>query len=368
MPNSKKSKNVVDDKGFKRLVSALDPRYELPSRRELTRTHLPNIYDQEVKRVKKELENTNAVSETDIWTSRATKGFITVTAHFISPTWELKSVVLETIRMQEARTAANIAEELTTTCNNRNILNKVCSVVTDNAANITSAVNNIMKLRHLPCFAHTLNLVARDSIENTEEVKHLQEKVKQIVTYFHHRVKASDKLSKLQEHHGVPVKKLIQDVETRWNSTYYMMQRFVQESQLITTTLYLTGRNDMCLNNEELELITKTVAVLEPFEQATREMSADKFTSLSKIIPMVKGLQDHMHSSEDKEVHQLYRTFPLGPYIKMRRYMEESPIPRKEDPLEWWKKHAALCSKLHEQAKMFLCSPASSVPSERLFF
>ncbi|XP_042203813.1 E3 SUMO-protein ligase ZBED1-like [Homarus americanus] len=56
-----------------------------------------------------------------------------------------------------------------------------------------------------------------------------------------------------------------------------------------------------------------------------------------------------------------------GPYIEIRRYMEESPIPREGDPLDWWEKPAALFPKLQEQAKMFLCSPTSSVPSERLF-
>lgn len=45
----------------------------------------------------------------------------------------------------------------------------------------------------------------------------MQEKVGKIVTYFHHSVKASDKLNGLQEHHSLPIKKLIQDVETRKN-------------------------------------------------------------------------------------------------------------------------------------------------------
>lgn len=89
--------SVVEDKGLKHLVSALDPRYELPSRTELVRNHLPSIFNQEVDRVKTALEMTNAVSlTTDIWTPRTTKGFITVTAHFISPSWELKTLALET--------------------------------------------------------------------------------------------------------------------------------------------------------------------------------------------------------------------------------------------------------------------------------
>ena len=132
----------------------------------------------------------------------------------------------------------------------------------------------------------------------------MQEKIKHTVTYFHHSVKASYTLSQLQEEHGLPVNRLTQDVATQWHSTYFMMQRFVQQSHLITTALFLMGRNYMCLDNEALEMITKTVTVLEPYEEVTKEMSADKFTSLSKVIPMFRGLQDYA-LKRGKEIHQL---------------------------------------------------------------
>ena len=45
--------SVVEDKGFKKLVNGLNPRYDLPSRREIGRTLLPSIYNREVERVRK---------------------------------------------------------------------------------------------------------------------------------------------------------------------------------------------------------------------------------------------------------------------------------------------------------------------------
>ena len=47
----------------------------------------------------------------------------------------------------------------------------------------------------------------------------------------------------------------------------------------------------MCLLPENLELIKKAVNVLQPFEIATTEMSADKYVSISKIIPIARSLQ-----------------------------------------------------------------------------
>ena len=73
----------------------------------------------------------------------------------------------------------------------------------DNAANMTAAVN-LLKLRHVPCFAHTLNLVVQDSIKSNGDVQKLKEKIKAIVSFFHHSVKASDKLRLVQEQHNQP--------------------------------------------------------------------------------------------------------------------------------------------------------------------
>ena len=45
---------------------------------------------------------------TDIWTSQATMGYVTVTCHFLMDNWELKSIVLETTQIEESHTAENI--------------------------------------------------------------------------------------------------------------------------------------------------------------------------------------------------------------------------------------------------------------------
>ncbi|KAK4329592.1 hypothetical protein Pmani_000067 [Petrolisthes manimaculis] len=127
---------------------------------------------------------------------------------------------------------------------------------------------------------------------NSEEVRQVREKVKAIVTFYHHSVKASYKLAEIQEEKGLQKKKLITDVDTRWNSIYYMLECFEEQYEVITTTLCLFGKHQMCLSSDELETVKNAVQVLEPFEEATREMSAEKITTLSKIIPLIRALQD----------------------------------------------------------------------------
>ena len=85
---------IVEDKGFKKFVSLLDPKYQPPSRRNLMR----RIPVKEI--VKNKLNASSTVClTTDIWTSRASQGYMTVTYHFIDESWLLKTFVLETFHL-----------------------------------------------------------------------------------------------------------------------------------------------------------------------------------------------------------------------------------------------------------------------------
>ena len=88
---------------------------------------------------------------------------------------------------------------------------------------------------HIPCFAHTLNLVVSEAIKADASVHGLKKNCKQIVT-----TESTEKLKEIQGQLGIPDHKLIRGVETRWNSTYYMFQRITDQHQAVTTTLCLS--------------------------------------------------------------------------------------------------------------------------------
>ena len=57
--------------------------------------------------------------------------YVTVTCHFLTDEWELKSVVLETIQIEESHTADNIGAALVAITNKWSIMEKVYCVITD---------------------------------------------------------------------------------------------------------------------------------------------------------------------------------------------------------------------------------------------
>ncbi|XP_051982267.1 zinc finger BED domain-containing protein 4-like [Xyrauchen texanus] len=108
---------------------------------------------------------------------------------------------------------------------------------------------------------------------------------------FHGHTKATEKLRAVQQQMQIAEHKLIQSVETRWNSVFYMLDRLHEQHEAVTTVLCLLGRSELCINVGELSLITQTVDALRPFEEMTREVSSEKYVSVSKVIPLVSLLQ-----------------------------------------------------------------------------
>ncbi|XP_067305981.1 E3 SUMO-protein ligase ZBED1-like [Pseudorasbora parva] len=220
-----------------------------------------------------------------MWTSRSTEAYLTVTCHVID-NWQMQEFVLETCHFSAQHTSDNISEELKRIAEEWGITQKVLAVVTDNGANMVSAVHKAW-WKHYPCFAHTLNLVVKDAIKASPEISHLLEKCRNIVSFFHHSTKATEKLKQLQKKLKVAEHKLIISVETRWNSAFYMLERLHEQMDPVTTALCLLKKSDLCFTNEEQSVVHLTIEALKPFEEATREVSAEKNISVSKIIPLV---------------------------------------------------------------------------------
>ena len=103
---------------------------------------------------------------TDCWTSQQTKGYMTVTLHFINAQWQLRSRVLSTSTTQVGGSddAQNLAPGMQKVFQARGISEKVKTITSDNSPNVKAAVE---LLQVKPCFTHTLNLATKDVIIRT---------------------------------------------------------------------------------------------------------------------------------------------------------------------------------------------------------
>ena len=198
------SATIVEDTGFQSLVRLLDSRYQLPSRRQIMRSLLPDMYTTRAGEIKRELLQISHVALTsDLWTSRTTKSYLTITCYFVTSTWELKSLVLETFGFKNDHTAENIAASFQKIAEEWGITREVVAMVTDNAANVVAAVRHT-GWTHVPFFAHTLNLSVSEAIKADTKIHQLRKSCRDIVSFFHRSVKASENLKEIQLQLGIP--------------------------------------------------------------------------------------------------------------------------------------------------------------------
>ncbi|XP_063775419.1 E3 SUMO-protein ligase ZBED1-like [Pseudophryne corroboree] len=287
--------SIVEEDEFKKFVHSLCPAYNLPTRKTVSSSLLLRLYNSTVQEVRSTLQEVDAVClTTDSWTSLNNQSFNAITAHFINSEWQLRSVLLECLEMPERHTSENLCRRLKDTVHEWGLENKVVAVVTDNAANIVAAVR-LCKWRHLPCFAHCVNLVVHAGI-SVSGIHIIINKIKGIVEFFKKSSHGLTKLHDTQKQMGLPELKLTQDVPTRWNSTLDMISRIVMVKDAVVATLAVLHTELNTLTSHEWTVAEKSIDVLQIFQDVTVEVSAEKSVPRSKVILFVKIMNKKMES------------------------------------------------------------------------
>lgn len=291
--------SVVEDRDFVKLCKMLNPNYQLPSRKTISNTFIPKLYNDTKEEVKLQLRNASAVCvTTDAWTSLKNENYIAVTIHFIDAEFVLKTFLLECFKYAERHTAENLAHEIRRVLREWSVNEKVEAVVSDNAANITAAIR-ILGWKHVPCFAHTLNLIVQSSLQ---EIADLRAKMKSVVEFFKRSPKASEKLKSIQRQMNCPDITLKQDVPTRWNSTYDMFRRILLlREPLVSACAVLNTEHK--LSADDFSVVERACQILKIFEDITVEVSAEKSITVSKIILFGQALRTHCNESEQYAVN-----------------------------------------------------------------
>lgn len=286
--------SIVQDKGFRQYTKALNSSYDIPSRQVISKTFVTSFYEECLEKCKEKIKEVQAVSlTTDCWTSGNNESFMGVTIHFIDEDFKLQTMLLKCAVFNVSHTSANLSADLNNITEEWGVRQKVVLAISDNAANITSAIKNGTGWKFFGCYAHTLNLIVKDALNVQPEITEIIGKVKTIVTHFKQSSKATAKLITFQNNSGIkPSKKLLQDVVTRWNSTFHMIERFVELEETVRSTVALLDAALPQLSPDEWCILMELRTILEPFEDATRAISGQQYLVSSLAIVITGGLLD----------------------------------------------------------------------------
>ena len=85
---------IVEKPGFKKMVSKLDLKYQLPTRKYFSNNEIPHMYSEMVEKVKKDISTVKYFAAmTDLWTSTANQPYLSCTIHFINECGSLSLIV-----------------------------------------------------------------------------------------------------------------------------------------------------------------------------------------------------------------------------------------------------------------------------------
>ena len=186
--------STIEGAGFQHFCATLEPRYVIPSRKTIS-TRVKEMYEHVRGVVQTQLDSVSVCALTmDFWSSRNVDSYLGVTAHFITQAWELDSCILQVREVTERHTIVNVSEEISGVLDEWKVGAKLEAITTDNARNIVGAVCH-QKLRHIPCFAHTLQLGVRAGLE-LPSVSSVLSRCCKIVGHFHHSYVAQNELEK----------------------------------------------------------------------------------------------------------------------------------------------------------------------------
>ena len=153
------------------------------------------------------------------------------------------------------------------------------------------------------CVAHRLQNAVKSAVEK-QSMQKLLGKCRHLVSHFKHSALASDNLGKKQKVLGFkkPLR-VIQEVATRWNSTFHMLQRLVVLKQPIR--LYLedamneTDQKSYDLTDSQWSVVKGLLSILEAVDQVTITLSGKKYSTLSWCLPLLFGLRDAAKQEEN---------------------------------------------------------------------
>ena len=295
---------LVEQEGIRDLCVYLNSD-ALPISRNTIKADIEKMYKREKERVKTEL---NSISSricltADLWTSIATDGYLALTAHFVDEDWILQKRVLNFHHMPPPHGGPILAEKVIDLLRDWAVEKKVFTITLDNASYNDGMVNLLkqhLRLRntlfcegeffHVRCSAHVLNLIVQDGVKViSKPVSKIRECVKYIRASESRKLKFAECIVQV----SLPCNKRVhQDVPTRWNSTFVMLDSAL-EYKLAFHQLHVVDRNFSRFypTEEEWLKVQKFTTLLRPFYDLTTLFSGTNYPTANLYFHGVWKIQ-----------------------------------------------------------------------------
>ena len=297
---------MTEDPEFREFCEVLDPNYELPCR-ETIRKDMEGTYAVEKEKFMKKLEKVPFLFGTnDGATAMNSESFVCNTVHFVDPeTWKFEFEILGCTMMKERHTAKNYRRHIDNTEEDFGIKGKVFGYTTDNENKMHKAFEDDERNG---CIAHIQSKTMEKAVEAVKCISLVRKKLRKVAK-LNKFSKFKYALDEAQKSKGLPQRKVLQEVKTRFTSTQTMLQSVMSFDEQKTkeetqnkAKLNIEAVNDaldrvgskkaqeLKLSGSDVEIIVATSCVLGPICDMLTMLGGDKYVTGSIVLPYMKKI------------------------------------------------------------------------------
>lgn len=308
--------SMFESEHWKKFFNLCRPTFKVPSRKQMSTTHLNESYEKIRNEVKSQIDDEAMVSiMSDGWSNIRNEGIINYMVH------TSKGDLFYDFSLPKAQrhTGIYIASELSRIIEEIGA-SKVTAVITDNAANMRAAWAEL-KMRYpslqcIGCGSHTQNLLMKDMESMTTLRDHVTT-CKLVVKFFKLKHVPNAVLQEKQCGNGISLKL---PVETRWGSTVACMDSIQANKQWLKESIVNIDVDSIAPANIKTSILSdvfwdrneKFLKLLSPLVRLITYMENTNAT-LSDVRHKIYKLKDHfsaqMSESPFAEEKSLMKNF-----------------------------------------------------------
>ncbi|QVM12424.1 hypothetical protein D8B26_007053 [Coccidioides posadasii str. Silveira] len=278
----------------------------------------------------------------DNWTSPNNLAFMAINGYYITKDWEYREHLLGFESLEGAHTGKNMAEILQQSLAAWRLESNLLAITSDNASNngtmrahlthqLRPALQQLNKTTDwdaesgtIPCLAHVIQLVVRelvcnlkiqpdndalpttfdessitDDLASTDTFANTLRKIRLVAN----ATNASPQLAaRFREYQQENQRKMIQDVRTRWNSTYEMCVRALLLRQAVDLWIQDSSPKYQRLRllDHDWKQLEYMVGLLQPFSRFTKVLSKTTGPTIHLVWATYNHLFQHLEREEDK--------------------------------------------------------------------
>lgn len=318
--------STVHGRGFTNFIRTLNDKYKVPDRDTLISEYLPELYERKRVEINEILSKaTNIHLAVTLCTDYKRRiPFMITIAHFFANDVQHHKVLQ--ISCLKQTNVTMIRENLLNIADTWNIASKIRTVVYNGKSDI---VNETSEWRQIYCFGRTLNLVARNAVRDTRIINEVVNKCRDIVRFFRFDNSAAKLLRKDQlGENSSRISNLFKDTPDRW-TTIYLLLNDINELRPVLSKVFVkvSRKNGPSLTEYEWKTISEVLRVLKPLHEATRELLVDCTVTISKIIPIVHGVEAALKNMDNLSLDvTLFRDNLLTLFGERFENIERNPV------------------------------------------